>query len=268
MSKWLAAFAIVCSVFLPGELSAQQDDSVPDVGQQADEVRAEGGRGLRGGRFGNRMMGMVPLLQVDSVKRELKLDGDKATEVESFTVKIREDFADEIREVMETFRNADPQDRQQFREKMAEVASRINERLTTILNEEQNARLRQINLQLGLRRDGVAQTLSSSDLAAALDLTPEQQEQLGEQARESRRGRGREARSLVEARDEASEILTPEQQEKLTNLLGTEFDLPAAMLEGGRGRGGFGSRRGGGEGRRPLRQRPETEQEAAPTEAI
>jgi hypothetical protein len=271
MSKWLLAIVLIGGVSITPKLAAQQDPNPATPTEGDAEATPEGGRGFRGGgggRFGNRMMGMVPLLQIDSVKQELKLEGDKATEVESFTIKIREDFADEIREVMDSLRNADPADRQQFREKMAEVATRINERLTTVLSEEQTSRLRQINLQLGLRRDGAAQTLSSADLAAALDLTPEQQDQLREQAQEARRGRGREAKSLAEAREEANAVLTPDQQEKLTNLLGAEFDLPAAMLEGGRGRGGFGGRRGGGEGRRPLRQLPETEQEATPAEAI
>jgi hypothetical protein len=270
MSKWLIALVLVGNLALARELPAQQEDGSAAPAEQGTDSRPEDGRGFRGGggRFGNRMMGMVPLLQIDSVKRELKLEGEQATEVESFTVTIREDFADDIREVMDSFRNADPEDRQQLREKMAEIANRINERLSTVLNEEQSARLRQINLQLGLRRDGPGQALSSADIATALDLTPEQQVQLREQARESRPGRGREAKSLAEAREEANAVLTPEQQEKLTNLLGAEFDLPAAMLEGGRGRGGFGGRRGGGEGRRPLRQRPESQEEAAPSEAI
>jgi hypothetical protein len=271
MSKWLTVLILMGYVFVAQELFAQEQDDSPAPVERSTDSRPEGGRGFRGGgggRFGNRMMGMVPLLQIDSVKKELKIEGDKATEVESFTIKVREDFADEVRGVMDSLRNAGPEDRQQFREKMAEVANRINERLSTVLNEEQTSRLRQINLQLGLRRDGAAQALSSADIAAALDLTPEQQEQLREQARESRGGRGRAAKSLAEAREEANAVLTPEQQEKLTNLLGTEFDLPQAMLEGGRGRGGFGGRRRGGEGRRPLRQRPESDQQTAPDEAI
>jgi Spy/CpxP family protein refolding chaperone len=271
MSKLLIALILIGGTLVAQNLTAQEQEGSSAPRERSADTRPEGGRGFRGGgggRFGNRMMGMVPLLQIDSIKKELKIEGDKATEVESFTVKIREDFADEVRDVMDSLRNANPEDRQQFREKMAEVANRINERLSTVLDEEQTSRLRQINLQLGLRRDGAAQALSSSDIAAALDLTSEQQEQLREQARESRGGRGRTAKSLAEAREEANAVLTPEQQEKLTNLLGAEFNLPEAMLEGGRGRGGFGGRRGGGEGRRSLRQRPESEQDAAPAEAI
>lgn len=246
-----------------------QGEAVPEVpAVQPEESLQQGGRGFGGrGRFGEQAMGFVPLLQIDSVKQELKLEGDQATQVDSLTIKIREDFAGEIRELMQSLRDADPAQREQFRAKLAEMVNRVNERLGTVLNSEQTSRLRQINLQLGLRRDGAAAALTSADIATALDLTAEQQQQLRDQAQESRRQRGREAKSLEEARQEANALLTPEQQEKLTNLLGSEFDLPAAMLEGGRGRGGFGGRRGGGEGRRNLRQRPEMVEET-PAEAI
>lgn len=270
-TKPLASVMCVClfyGIAWQNMLLAQEE---PRLVEQTELTESEGqpSEGFRGrGRFGEQVLGYVPLLQVDSVRNELKLEGDQATQVETLTIKIREDFADDIRELTQSLRDADPADRQQFREKMAEIAAKVNEQLGTVLNSEQTSRLRQINLQLGLRRNGAAEALSSADIAAALDLTAEQQEQLREQARASRRERGREAKTLEEARQEANEVLTPEQQEKLTNLLGAEFDLPAAMLEGGRGRGGFGGRRGGGEGRRRLRQRPEMVKEAAPAEAI
>ena len=124
-------------------------------------------------------------------------------------MKIREDFADDIRDLMQSLRSADPKDRQQFREKLAEIATKVNERLSTVLNSEQTSRLRQINLQLGLRRNGAAEALTSADIAAALDLTAEQQEQLREQARSARGTRGMQAKTLEEARQEANNCSPP-----------------------------------------------------------
>lgn len=271
MFRLSLAVLFVVSLLPLGRLPAQENDASEQPAIEEPDSQQDRGRGFRGrggGRFGEQMLGYVPLLQIDSVKKELKVEGDQATQVETLTLQIREDFADDIREVLESLGSANPEDRQQFRAKMAEVAAKVNERLSTVLNSEQTSRLRQINLQLGLRRNGAAEALTSADIATALDLTPEQQEELGEQAREARRQRGREAKSFDEARQEANDLLTPEQQEKLTNLLGSEFDLPAAMLERGRGRGGFGGRRGGGEGRRGLRQRPEAVEESVPNEAI
>lgn len=265
MSKYLLIVCVLCSWLVASNLYAQQSEPEPSATQDA-SAQPERGRIFQGrGRFGQQGMGFVPLLQIDSVKQELKLEGDQAAQVDSLTVNIREDFAEEIRGMMQSFRDADPADRQQFRDRMAEMANRINERLGTVLNSEQTSRLRQINLQLGLRRDGAATALSSSDIAAALDLTAEQQKQLREQA-QAQGGRG--AVTLAEAREEANALLSPDQQEKLVTLLGAEFDLPAAMLEGNRGRGGFGGRRGNTEGRRSLRQRPEMAEETEPAEAI
>lgn len=265
MSRFFVSALLVLSLLSSSNLFAQEDEtSSPSAEERSDGERERGRNRGRGGRFGNQAMGFIPLLQVDSVKQEIKLEGDQAAQVETLTVKIREDFAEEVRELMQSLREADRMDREQFREKLSAIADRVNERLGTVLDSEQTSRLRQINLQLGMRRNGAAEVLSSADIATALDLTAEQQEQLRDKAREVRRNRGPEARTLSEAREEASKVLTSEQQEKLTNLLGAEFDLPAALLERGRGRSG---RRGDGEGRRPLRQRPEA-QETAPSDAI
>lgn len=93
----------------------------------------------------------------------------------------------------------------------------------------------------------------------ALDLTPEQNKQLRQKATENPQ---RESQTLAEARAEVSDILTPEQQEKLENLLGAEFDLPAALLEKQPGRGQGGRLRNEGRERRALRRAAEPKVEA------
>ena len=149
--------AVALLTFSSATLCAQLEVAPEAPAVPTEESPEQGGRGFGGrGRFGEQAMGFVPLLQIDSVKQELKLEGDQATQVDSLTIKIREDFAGEIRELMQSLRDADPAERQQFRERMAEIVNRVNERLGTVLNSEQSSRLRQINLQLGLRRDGAA----------------------------------------------------------------------------------------------------------------
>lgn len=93
----------------------------------------------------------------------------------------------------------------------------------------------------------------------ALDLTPEQNKQLRQKATENPQ---RESQTLEEARAEVSDILTPEQQKKLENLLGAEFDLPAALLEKQPGRGQGGRLRNEGRERRALRCAAEPKVEA------
>ena len=236
-----------------------EEATIAPADQPDPQVERKGGF-LGRGRLGNQVLGMVPLLQVDSVKQELHVEGEQAAQLESFTLQIRDDFAEEIRQILQSLREANPEDRRQFREKVGEIAQRINERLDSVLNKEQSDRLKQIDLQLGLRKNGPAAALTSSDIAMALDITPKQKKELRAQARESQ---GSEPQTLAEARQDVSEILTPEQMEKLENLLGPEFDLPAALLEKETGRGQRGSRRTEGRERRANRR---GQQESEPKE--
>ncbi|QEG34925.1 hypothetical protein [Bythopirellula goksoeyrii] len=249
-------FICMCALALLGEgnvslLSAQEGEPAITPAEQPKSADGQRGGFLGRGRMGKQALGMVPLLQVDSVKQELRVEGEQAAQLESFTLQVREDFAEEIRQLLQALRSANPEDRKQFRDKVGEIAQRINERLDTVLNKDQSDRLKQIDLQLGLRKNGPAAALTSSDIAMALDLTPEQKKQLRAQARESQ---GSEPKSLAEVRQDVSEILTPDQQAKLENLLGAEFDLPAALLEKDAGRGQGGRRRIEGRQRRANRR--------------
>ncbi|TWU25849.1 hypothetical protein [Bythopirellula polymerisocia] len=231
-------------------VAAQNEEPIPTPAvQQKEQVPPKGFLGR--GRMGKQALGMVPLLQVDSIRQELNVEGEQAAQLESFTLQIREDFAEEIRQILQSLREANPEERGQFREKVGEIAQRINERLETVLNKDQSERLKQIDLQLGLRKNGPAAALTSNDIAMALDLTPDQKKQLRAKAREAQ---GRAPQTLAEARQEVSEILTPEQLQKLENLLGAEFDLPAALLEKEPGRGKRGIRRNEGRERRANRR--------------
>lgn len=252
---WVCVLAL--TILGTGNFSSLWSQEVEPVTAPAEQPKPEGvkkGGFLGRGRMGKQALGMVPLLQVDSVKQELHVEGEQAAQLESFTLQVREDFAEEIRQLLQSLRSANPEERKQFREKVGEIAQRINERLDTVLNKDQSDRLKQIDLQLGLRRNGPASALTSSDIAMALDLTPEQKKQLRVQGRETQRS---EPKTLADARQEVSEILTPDQQAKLENLLGAEFDLPAALLEKDIGRGQGGRRRNEARERRANRRAQE-----------
>lgn len=251
-------FCVVCCI----TVSAAQQESAPSDNQQQDPTaKSTGPRG----RFGNQFLGMVPLLQIDSVRRELQVDEEQATQIESFTVQIHEDFAEEIRFLLRSWRQGRVGERGQLREKVAAIADRINKRLDEVLHEDQLNRLRQIDLQLDLQRQGAAERLTSSDLAAALDLTDEQQQQLRKQAESHRSSNEESPRTLAQTRMEVSKILTTQQLEKLENLLGPEFDLSAAMLDRPPRRGRPARR---GDWRRPLRRRAAPAADSEETESI
>jgi hypothetical protein len=279
LRKSLLVFTVAIGTIVWGMLptvaqtTEQEGAQPPREEVQGREARGRfaQGRGERGGRLRARwgaadrqLLGMIPLLQVESVQRELASSEDETTKIETLTVQIREDFSEEIREVMQSFRESDPDERQNLRTRIADVRQLVNERLAASLSGEQFQRLNQIDLQLGMRRNG-AMALTSEEIAEALDLTSEQQEQLRTKAREIRRQVADEGLPTLDtAREQVSDVLTSAQMEKLDTLLGTEFDLPAAMLENdARGQRGF-RRQGGDRGDRPLRPRDGGPREDAP----
>ncbi len=259
LTRYLTCYSIVLFLNWGGtnDVTAQDEQAIATPDQQPATPPLQRGGILGRGRMSNRAQGMMPLLQFDSIRRELQVEGEQATKLESFTLQVREDFAEEIRQTLRSIRESNPEDRRQFGDRVGEIAQRINERLETVLNREQADRLKQINLQLGLRRNGAAEALTTADIATALDLTPEQIRNLRKQARENP---NREPQTLAAARQEVNDVLTPAQQEKLENLLGPEFDLPAALLEEEPARGQGGLRRAEGRERRASRRALESQE--------
>lgn len=179
------------------------------------------------------LMGLAPLLRVESIRQELKIDQEQSTVVEEISISIQEDFGAEILSFLRSLRDLPPEERREARgKKSSEFRQKINLRLKEVLNDEQFNRLEQIGLQLDLRQKGAAEALTSEDLVAALDLTEDQTIELQHMARESRQNRRNEkAPTLEEAREATKEVLTEDQQEKLSTLLGDEFDLPEALIK-------------------------------------
>lgn len=244
--------------------SATEPASPPAQSDQPDNQDQQRGRGERGM---DRMLGMVPLLRVETVRQELGVNDEQSKSIETTSLQIREEFGQQIREFMQSFRDLSPEERRARRDesdgRLAEIRGKINERLRGDLDEKQFQRLQEIEVQRLVRTSGVG-ALTSDDLAASLDLTDEQKQQLREQGQAARDAN--EAISLEDVRAKVKDILTPDQMGKLETLFGAAFDLPREMLERGRGR--FGGGRGGREGGLGIRrQRPAFEgEEPAATE--
>ncbi|MCG8447963.1 MAG: hypothetical protein MI725_00090 [Pirellulales bacterium] len=238
-------------------------ESSPEAPQQTQEPQ-EAKQRVRFQRLRNRfsrdtqVLGLAPLLRVESIRQELKIDEHQSTVVEDISISIREDLGEEIRALLRLRRDQSPEEHQEARGRRIEIRKKINKRIQTALSEEQFLRLRQIGLQLDLRRAGAAETLTSEELAAALDLTEQQKQQLRQQAEQSQTATAQgKPPTLSEARAVTKDILTEEQQEKLDTLLGREFDLPEAMLQEGPKR-----RMGGRRGPREEKRRPPFQQES------
>lgn len=256
-----------------------------------------GGSGMRGQGMGGPMgglgsFGVIQLLGIEQVQKEINLTEDQKAQLEKFRQGLRE----EMQKVMEEFRDLGPEERrqkfEQSREKFLQQAEQREKdaaaKLADILQPEQLKRVKQIQLQ-----QAGAAVLRSPVVAEQLSLTEDQKTQLKKiqdeafeqmrKAREARRAEGggdrpegqprpprgdrnqmRQRRAEIEKKCMA--VLTPEQKAKLAEMMGQPFELDRSALRGGWG-GQDGPRPEGrrGEGRRrgPRRGNDQPQEEDA-----
>jgi len=223
---------------------------------------AQPGQG-RGPGFGGRQSGggfLARLLQIDAVQKEIKLTDSQLQEAEQAMQALRQAEPQGAPEDRPNFADMSDEQRAQamarMRERNQQRLKATKEALAKVLSAEQMSRLNQIFLQ----QQG-ARVLMEPDVAAALQLTPEQQTKIagvlndftraarpgggdgqGQADRAGLRERMRERRNQLEK--DAMAILTDAQQAKLKDLQGTPFELPEGTFFG-RG-GGRGANRDGG----------------------
>jgi hypothetical protein len=215
------------------------------------EAQERGGRGRGGFGFGGGGS-LLSIVSNDGVQTELKLDDAKKAEVSKVAEELREQFRGGGRGQG----GGGGQGRGEFQARMQEQAKQAEEKLKTVLNEEQFKRLKQIQYQVV----GVLGAAQNADLAAALsldDATKSKLAALSDEQREAMRDlreavedgsvqRDAMATEAEKVRKELEEkalaLLSSEQKAKFTELVGAPYDVSAL-----RSRGGFG---GGGRGRR------------------
>ncbi len=207
------------------------------------------GRWRGPGSFGRR--GMTPdsltfLTGIPEVQKELEL----STEQQELLQALQADFRDQW---FGLGRGGDSDEaREQLREKIRKSGDEL---VTTVLEEKQMQRLRQIRLQ----REGV-RALVRTEIVQAIEISDAQLAQIreitdsdsrGEANRQGNNPSGREPRTDPEnPEDQVLALLTDRQKAKWEELKGPEFAFPERRSRSGRR--GFG----GGE-RRSRPQRPE-----------
>jgi Spy/CpxP family protein refolding chaperone len=248
--------------------------SIPAMAQPRGGGRGPGGFGGRGGLGGGPQVSALQLASNSAVQSELAMTEEQVSKIqalnEEFRAKAREGAGDfrALRELPEEERRERMQEMMAERqETMSKLNAEFQPKVAEVLDAVQSERLEQIRVQaLG------PQALQDETVVKALGLTQEQQAKIeaahtefGEKTAELRRGEGDarerfgQIRELSQARDQQiNAVLTTEQQAKLEQAKGDEFDL--AQLRQGRGRGGEGARpgqRGRGRGEGAGRGRPE-----------
>ena len=208
-------------------------------------------RGGQGGFFGGGE-GILGLLQRDEVRQEIQLVDEQQQQLEALADELRDEMRTEMRDLFGQMRDLSEEDRRarfdEIRSRMEEIRADAESRVEKVLLPHQLERLKQIDVQARIQRQGAA-ALTGGQLAETLNLTPDQQQKLQARAEEVQREMDEQIRQLrLEARNKILEVLTAEQRAKLESLMGEQFDVPD---QGGgfRGRGGRGrfSRGGGNE---------------------
>lgn len=231
-----------------------------------------GGRG--GGVGGMRMMGggrggMLELLNMEEVRKELKLDeaqtkelGALRDEVQSKMEDIRPDF-NFSPDMSDSDRQEMQKKMEEFGKKVAEITKGIETKAFDLMDPDQQGRLVGLLLQRGTG------ALANPNVAAALGLTADQTKALADIDQEAAAGMMRGARggrgggggggggapadfeairtAMQEAQKKTDEkrmgVLTEEQKTKMESLKGAKFEFPA---RGGPGGAGGGRGQGGG----------------------
>ncbi len=210
----------------------------------------QGGPGPRGGQGFGRMMGAGMagmLLERADVQRELNLTEQQKNQIQQ--------MQQNMRTAMQEMRNMPPQER---RQKMDELRQKNDP--TSVLNETQKKRLREIELQaMG------PSAFMTPEVADELKLTQEQRsrlqgivmqqmQQLREQFQGGGFGQGQGAQNLQQVREQMEkqmlEVLTPAQRQQWQQMQGKPFAFEGGrpMFWGGMGGRGPGAPRGGGPG--------------------
>ncbi|MCS7308798.1 MAG: hypothetical protein NZ741_01125, partial [Armatimonadetes bacterium] len=160
---------------------------------------------------------------------------------------------EQMREMMQQMRDATPEQRQQL---MQQAMQGWDEGLGKILQPNQKARLRELQLQA----EGTF-ALMRPDVAKELNLSEEQKKKIGDimqqyrqrqmqlwqpgaDPNEDRQARFQQMQQLRQQMDkEILGVLTPQQQEQWKKMQGKPFQFPRGPWGGGRGPGGWGAPR-------------------------
>lgn len=212
-----------------------------------------GGPGGPGG-FGD-MFGSSMLLRDEQVQAEIGLSEEQKDDLRVMAEDMRDEIGSRMRDIFSGMRDMSPEERQErmeeVRTEMEQVREDIDGRLKNVLTPSQFERVKQINLQQQVKNQGAEGVLNGA-LADELGLTDEQKEQLRVKAEKVRADLQKKMADLrKQAEDELLSVLTPTQREKLTGMMGDDFETEnrgGFQGRGGPGGGGFQGRGGRGGG--------------------
>ncbi len=118
-----------------------------------------------------------------------------------------------------------PEEFQKSQDRLKELRDELAKEVEKVLLPHQRRRLEEISLRMKMKQRGTTGSLVDTELAEKLDITDGQKERIRRRAAEVQKELEEKiARLREEAREEILDELSPDQQRKLKDLLGEEFD--------------------------------------------
>ena len=193
-----------------------------------------GAGGLGGGGWGGGGMGFVPqddlgILSQDQFHEDLALVPDQKERITT----LRRDMQEKRSKFYGDIRKLEPgKIGTLVRDTEKQLQDETRQRLNDILLPHQVDRLRQVKTQLQMRSRG-ANALASGELAESLGLSEKQRADLAEKQREAERQLREKIDEIRKqlVKDVIQDVLTAEQREKLTKLVGDELRTKAAEAQ-------------------------------------
>lgn len=169
------------------------------------------------------------LLNIPEIRQELDIMDAQMEEITQSRKDLEKQIREQVNKMMEG--GFDPSKAKEMAEIMRSQRAAIDEQISQQLLPGQVKRLREVALRLQMKQAGTVGMLGRKDIMEALEISPEQLEELKKKATsldEELKKRMEELKKKAQA--ELLAELKPEQRKKLEEMLGKDFDYQAPEL--------------------------------------
>lgn len=172
----------------------------------------------------------LSLLDNEDVRKELELVGDQLDKFQNAKAELREQIEEKAKSMASG--KLDPSEMGSIAKEIAELQKGRQEKLQSMLLPHQLERLKQVALQIQMKKRGAANTLLSDEVAEKLGIDAAQKKRIEERQKELKQELAdRMAKLKDEMRDKLLSELTAEQKVKLEELSGDDFDYKPVSIQ-------------------------------------
>lgn len=190
-----------------------------------------------GGDFGGNWMpggsgNIDPLALLDNkdVREELELVGDQLDKFRDAQKEMREQISEKAKSLASG--KLDPSQLGDIAKEIAELKKGSQSKLQSMLLPHQLERLKQVALQIQMKKRGAANTLLSNKIAEELGIDAAQKKRIEERQKELKKEMAQRMEDLKkEIRDKLLDELTSGQKAKLEELSGDNFDYKPTSIQ-------------------------------------